>query len=280
MTDLSRETRALLEAGTRALAPGPDARANIRAAVAARVAPAAPTNGSPTAATAASATARTWWTLLVVGLLVGAAVTWTLTRARANTSAESAKEPPPAAAPAPARTTYPTGPAPVAASPPGERGTGVGRGAGVSLADGARGGTADRPSRPRRDQAENAENAENAAPRDEAENAAPREDRGTAERPDPAASDTASDLDREVALLSAARRALRDGDPAAALQALQRHRRELQAPQMAREASLLRAEALCAAGRREAGRAELAAMDAASPGAPGTGPARAACAGD
>ncbi|HTE55585.1 MAG TPA: hypothetical protein VK698_32245 [Kofleriaceae bacterium] len=86
-----------------------------------------------------------------------------------------------------------------------------------------------------------------------------------------------SDLDREVAFLTGARRALQSGEPARALAALERHRRELRAPQMAREAALLRAEALCAAGRPREGRRALAEADARWPGAPGSAAARALC---
>jgi hypothetical protein len=56
------------------------------------------------------------------------------------------------------------------------------------------------------------------------------------------------DLDAEVALLDAARKALKLGDPNVALTWLNRHG-ELRAPALAAEATLLRVQALVAAGR-------------------------------
>ena len=86
-----------------------------------------------------------------------------------------------------------------------------------------------------------------------------------------------SELEREIELLDRARRALQAGEPARALVALDLPRRELRAPQMAREATLLRAEALCGAGRTREGRHALAELDRRWPDAPGSRAARAAC---
>jgi hypothetical protein len=88
-----------------------------------------------------------------------------------------------------------------------------------------------------------------------------------------------SELEREIELLDRARRELQSGAPARALVALDRHRRELRAPQMAREATLLRAEALCAAGRPREGERALAELDRRWPDAPGSAAARAVCGG-
>jgi hypothetical protein len=79
-----------------------------------------------------------------------------------------------------------------------------------------------------------------------------------------------------VALLRQARRALAADDPSAALVALDRHR-EIPAAQMAREAALLRAEALCVAGRGADGLRLLAQVESRWPGRPGAGAVRALC---
>ena len=87
----------------------------------------------------------------------------------------------------------------------------------------------------------------------------------------------ASELAREVALIRAARHALAAGDPESALALLRRHRREMRAPQMEREAWLLRAEALCRAGRKGDGRDALAAARSRWPGSAGTSAVMQAC---
>jgi hypothetical protein len=85
-------------------------------------------------------------------------------------------------------------------------------------------------------------------------------------------------LAAEVALLEEARAALRTGTPAAAIAALDRHRKEIEAPQLEREALLLRAEALCGAGDRVAGERALEEVGRRWPGASGVEAVRTRCA--
>jgi hypothetical protein len=70
-----------------------------------------------------------------------------------------------------------------------------------------------------------------------------------------AAPSVPSALDREVVLLDEARRHLGRGQPSAALATLAKHGKEISAPMLGREATLLRVQALVASGaRREAQR--------------------------
>jgi hypothetical protein len=72
-------------------------------------------------------------------------------------------------------------------------------------------------------------------------------------RPRQPSVEPAPGLAKELAMLDEARAALRAGAPAEAIVALDRHRREIRAPQLEREALLLRGEALCAGADRAAG---------------------------
>jgi hypothetical protein len=72
-------------------------------------------------------------------------------------------------------------------------------------------------------------------------------------RPRRARTDPAPGLAEELAILAEARAALRTGRPDEAIAALDRHGREIRAPQLEREALLLRGEALCAGADRAAG---------------------------
>jgi hypothetical protein len=247
MSDLSRESRDVIEAGARALAPSEAARAKIRAAVAARVSGTPGAGGGEGAAAEASvgvaarggSAAKVWLATLVLG---GIAAGVLGLRGYLNESSGDR----PTAALAPDRAAVAPAPAPTVEPP-----TTIERPA-IPPAKAPPPGRA-RPTRPR------------AASPDV-----------VASRPERAA----STLEREVALLSEARRAMGDGDPDRALAALARHGREVRAPQMAKEAGLLRAEALCADDRAGEGRAVLAEVDARWPGAAGAAAVRARCGSD
>ncbi|HEY8376481.1 MAG TPA: hypothetical protein VIK91_08330 [Nannocystis sp.] len=75
-------------------------------------------------------------------------------------------------------------------------------------------------------------------------------------------------LDAELALLRAAREALTQGEPAAALVSLERHRREFPGGLLVEERMLLRAQALCELGRRAEARAAAAELVRAFPSSP------------
>ncbi|WP_437319695.1 hypothetical protein [Sorangium sp. So ce385] len=78
----------------------------------------------------------------------------------------------------------------------------------------------------------------------------------------------ASTLASELALLDTARRALRSGDPAAALAQLDRHAREFADAQLADEAAAIRVEALASKGDRAGARAAARRFLEAHPGSP------------
>ena len=84
-------------------------------------------------------------------------------------------------------------------------------------------------------------------------------------------------LAAELALLEEARAALRTGTPGKAIDALDRHRRDIPSPQLEREALLLRAESLCRAGERDAGEQTLDEVVRRWPGAGGIEAVRARC---
>ncbi|WP_437877439.1 hypothetical protein [Sorangium sp. So ce513] len=77
-----------------------------------------------------------------------------------------------------------------------------------------------------------------------------------------------STLASELSLLDTARRALRNGDPAAALALLDRHAREFAGAQLADEAAAIRVEALVSKGDREGARAAARRFLEAHPGSP------------
>ncbi|WP_437337482.1 hypothetical protein [Sorangium sp. So ce394] len=77
-----------------------------------------------------------------------------------------------------------------------------------------------------------------------------------------------STLASELALLDTARRALRRGDPAAALALLDRHAREFAGAQLADEAAAIRVEALASQGDRAGARAAARRFLEAHPGSP------------
>ncbi|HTM22374.1 MAG TPA: tetratricopeptide repeat protein [Kofleriaceae bacterium] len=81
----------------------------------------------------------------------------------------------------------------------------------------------------------------------------------------------------EVRMLEPARRALEERQPAAALSALDVYDQALPRGQLAREATLLRAEALCQLGRTDEARGLLRRVAEAHPGAPGIAATAAAC---
>ncbi|AUX27125.1 uncharacterized protein SOCEGT47_077040 [Sorangium cellulosum] len=78
----------------------------------------------------------------------------------------------------------------------------------------------------------------------------------------------ASALASELALLDTARRALRRGDPAAALALLDRHAREFAGAQLADEAAAIRVEALASKGDRAGAHAAARRFLEAHPGSP------------
>lgn len=75
-------------------------------------------------------------------------------------------------------------------------------------------------------------------------------------------------LAEEIAALDEARRAMEDGDSAAAMRALERHARQFPASQLDHEAAVLRVEALIAQGQCEAARAQGEAFLQANPRSP------------
>jgi hypothetical protein len=75
-------------------------------------------------------------------------------------------------------------------------------------------------------------------------------------------------LASELALLDTARRALRRGDPAAALALLDRHAREFASAQLADEAAVIRVEALASQGNRAGAHAAARRFLEAHPGSP------------
>ncbi|WP_437561551.1 hypothetical protein [Sorangium sp. So ce542] len=77
-----------------------------------------------------------------------------------------------------------------------------------------------------------------------------------------------STLASELALLDTARRALRSGDPAAALALLDRHARDFADAQLADEAAAIRVEALASQGDRAGARAAARRFLEAHPGSP------------
>ncbi|WP_433934309.1 hypothetical protein AB3662_07305 [Sorangium cellulosum] len=77
-----------------------------------------------------------------------------------------------------------------------------------------------------------------------------------------------STLASELALLDTARRALRSGDPAAAVALLDRHAREFAGAQLADEAAAIRVEALASKGDRAGARAAARRFLEAHPGSP------------
>jgi len=253
MSELSHATRDVVTEGARALGPSPSARARIRAGVAARISAAAggaelrPEPGGDGAATAvaggsaAGSALKVWLMgLLAAGIVGGVAAGWFFGRGGRQDGAPAS-----------------------AGFEAANRGSKPAAGVGAGANHGSKPGVAPAPTvSGTRSPAGGA-----SAPR--------RTSRGAGAGRH--TSRGGSDLDREVAFLTGARRALQSGEPARALAALERHRRELRAPQMAREAALLRAEALCAAGRPREGRRALAEADARWPGAPGSAAARALC---
>lgn len=84
-------------------------------------------------------------------------------------------------------------------------------------------------------------------------------------------------LGAELALLEEARAALRAGAPGDAMSALDRHGRLIEEPQLEREALLLRAEALCGVGDRDAGVRTLAEVARRWPSAGGVEAVRTRC---
>jgi hypothetical protein len=82
----------------------------------------------------------------------------------------------------------------------------------------------------------------------------------------------------ELSLLAEARAALRDGDPERALALTQQYEQRFGEGALAEEALAARILALCALGRREQGRAAVAALERTAPNSPQLPRARAACA--
>jgi hypothetical protein len=79
-------------------------------------------------------------------------------------------------------------------------------------------------------------------------------------------------------LLAEARAALRDGDPQRALRLTEQHAQRFGEGALAEEALAARILALCALGRREQGRAGVAALERMAPNSPQLGRVRTACA--
>jgi hypothetical protein len=105
-------------------------------------------------------------------------------------------------------------------------------------------------------------------------------------RPEPSAQSVSGSVARarppgvaeELRLLSEARVALRDGDPARALRLVAQHEKTFARGALGEEALTTRILALCALGRREQGRAGIAALERMAPNSPGLPRVRAACA--
>jgi len=98
-----------------------------------------------------------------------------------------------------------------------------------------------------------------------------------AEKPAPVTARTADSLAEEVAILSRASAELRAGRPAAALTALDEHRRKFPRGVLTQERSSARVQALCALGRTKEAQVELARLERASPSSPHVARARKAC---
>lgn len=94
---------------------------------------------------------------------------------------------------------------------------------------------------------------------------------------DPAAT-VDDELEAEMALVGAARHALRTDRPARALEVLDAHARAFPAGQMREDRAVLRIEALCAAGKGPQARAEVALFVRAFPGSAHAQRVRASCA--
>ena len=110
------------------------------------------------------------------------------------------------------------------------------------------------------------ESAPSAVPRAEA-----------AEERAPVAPRPADSLAEEVAILSQASAALHGGRPAAALKALDEHRRKFPRGALVQERTSARIQALCALGRMKEAQAELARLARTSPNSPHVARARKAC---
>jgi hypothetical protein len=99
-----------------------------------------------------------------------------------------------------------------------------------------------------------------------------------AEKHAPAASSRPADsLAEEVAILSRASAELHAGRPAAALHALEEHRRKFPRGVLAQERTSARVQALCALGRMKQAQGELAQLAQSSPNSPHVARARKAC---
>jgi hypothetical protein len=100
----------------------------------------------------------------------------------------------------------------------------------------------------------------------------------SAEKRAPVASSRPADnLAEEVAILSRASAELHAGRPAAALQALEEHRRIFPRGILAQERTSARVQALCALGRMKQAQVELAQLVRSSPNSPHVARARKAC---
>jgi len=84
-------------------------------------------------------------------------------------------------------------------------------------------------------------------------------------------------LVQEVAILSRASGELHAGRPAAALAALADHQRKFPAGMLTQERAAARIQALCALGRTQEAKAELAQLERTAPSSPHVGRARKAC---
>jgi TolA-binding protein len=93
----------------------------------------------------------------------------------------------------------------------------------------------------------------------------------------PVPSRSADNLAREVAILSRASSELRAGRPAAALKALDEHQREFPSGVLSQERTAARIQALCALGRMNEAKSELAKLARTSPQSPHAARARKAC---
>jgi hypothetical protein len=93
----------------------------------------------------------------------------------------------------------------------------------------------------------------------------------------PAASRSADSLAQEVAILSRAGAELHAGRPATALKTLEEHQRKFPGGVLAQERTAARVRALCALGRTNEARAELARLTRTSPNSPHVARARKAC---
>ena len=117
------------------------------------------------------------------------------------------------------------------------------------------------------------------APEATAEKPKPQRIRARSAEPSPSAESKQDDFDSELALLTDAQRALKRGDPEAAIEALKQHESDHPEGALARERSGVRAVALCESGKTAEGKREARRFLSRNPKSPLAARVRAACLG-